>query len=194
MILPHSTLLCTHLMPSLDSYLSTQRAGLGSLTYSMVWTETNFTHTQNLTGSALFARELQREGKNLSTSTKPQIFCVLKKQLYYISHSIILSSGDACHLMIPVGGLGMNTGVLDAYDLGWKLVATLKGWGGEKLLASYTVCTLKQSSQCSKSYRVFVLAVHKTAMANTSSINTITSDLLLWYTDQYITLYTQAHV
>ena len=100
-----------------------------------------------------------------------------------ISHSIILSSGDACHLMIPVGGFGMNTGVLDAYDLGWKLVATLKGWGGEKLLASYTVCTLKQSSQCSKSYREFVLAVHKTAMANTSSINTITSDLLLWYTD-----------
>jgi 2-polyprenyl-6-methoxyphenol hydroxylase-like FAD-dependent oxidoreductase len=41
--------------------------------------------------------------------------------------------------MIPIGGFGMNTGVLDAYDLGWKLVATLNGWGGEKLLASYTV-------------------------------------------------------
>lgn len=47
--------------------------------------------------------------------------------------------GDSSHLMIPVGGFGMNTGILDAYDLGWKLVATLKGWGGERLLASYTV-------------------------------------------------------
>lgn len=53
--------------------------------------------------------------------------------------------------MIPIGGFGTNTGVLDAFDLGWKLVATLKGWGGEKLLASYTVCKLEQSSQCSKS-------------------------------------------
>ena len=44
--------------------------------------------------------------------------------------------------MVPSGGFGMNTGILDAYDLGWKLVATLNGWGGENLLASYTVCTL----------------------------------------------------
>jgi hypothetical protein len=49
----------------------------------------------------------------------------------------VFLAGDAAHLMIPTGGLGMNSGVGDAVDLGWKLAATLQGWGGPKLLASY---------------------------------------------------------
>ena len=49
----------------------------------------------------------------------------------------VLLAGDAVHLMIPTGGLGMNTGVGDAIDLGWKLAATLQGWGGPGLLESY---------------------------------------------------------
>lgn len=46
-------------------------------------------------------------------------------------------AGDAVHLVIPTGGLGMNSGVGDAVDLGWKLAATLQGWGGPGLLACY---------------------------------------------------------
>jgi 2-polyprenyl-6-methoxyphenol hydroxylase-like FAD-dependent oxidoreductase len=49
----------------------------------------------------------------------------------------VFLAGDAVHLVIPTGGLGMNSGVGDAIDLGWKLAATLQGWGGPKLLASY---------------------------------------------------------
>src|SRR3979490_2890793 len=49
----------------------------------------------------------------------------------------VLIAGDAAHLVIPTGGLGMNTGVGDAIDLSWKLAATLAGWGGPQLLASY---------------------------------------------------------
>ncbi|MDB5570976.1 MAG: dependent oxidoreductase family protein [Hyphomicrobiales bacterium] len=45
--------------------------------------------------------------------------------------------GDAVHVMSPNGGFGMNTGIEDAVDLGWKLDAVLKGWGGPRLLASY---------------------------------------------------------
>jgi hypothetical protein len=51
----------------------------------------------------------------------------------------VLLAGDAVHLMIPTGGLGMNTGIGDAVDLGWKLAAVLRGWGGPNLLASYEV-------------------------------------------------------
>jgi 2-polyprenyl-6-methoxyphenol hydroxylase-like FAD-dependent oxidoreductase len=49
----------------------------------------------------------------------------------------VFIAGDAAHLVIPTGGLGMNTGVGDAIDLGWKLAATLAGWGGPGLLDAY---------------------------------------------------------
>jgi hypothetical protein len=51
----------------------------------------------------------------------------------------VFIAGDAAHLVIPTGGLGMNSGVGDAIDLSWKLAATLAGWGGPKLLKSYEV-------------------------------------------------------
>jgi len=49
----------------------------------------------------------------------------------------VFLAGDAVHLVIPTGGLGMNTGVGDAFDLSWKLAAVLRGWGGARLLDSY---------------------------------------------------------
>ncbi len=51
----------------------------------------------------------------------------------------IYLAGDAVHLVIPTGGLGMNSGVGDAVDLSWKLAGTLQGWGGPGLLASYGI-------------------------------------------------------
>ena len=54
----------------------------------------------------------------------------------YADRRIILA-GDACHLHPPAGGYGMNMGVGDAVDLGWKIAATLQGWGGDELLTSY---------------------------------------------------------
>jgi 2-polyprenyl-6-methoxyphenol hydroxylase-like FAD-dependent oxidoreductase len=49
----------------------------------------------------------------------------------------IFLAGDAVHLVIPTGGLGMNTGIGDAIDLSWKLAGTIHGWGGPGLLDSY---------------------------------------------------------
>jgi 2-polyprenyl-6-methoxyphenol hydroxylase-like FAD-dependent oxidoreductase len=51
----------------------------------------------------------------------------------------VFLAGDAVHLVIPTGGLGMNGGVGDAIDLSWKLAATLQGWGGPNLLHSYEI-------------------------------------------------------
>lgn len=51
----------------------------------------------------------------------------------------IFLAGDAVHLVIPTGGLGMNSGVGDAIDLSWKLAGTLQGWGGAGLLRSYEI-------------------------------------------------------
>jgi 2-polyprenyl-6-methoxyphenol hydroxylase-like FAD-dependent oxidoreductase len=49
----------------------------------------------------------------------------------------VFLAGDACHAHPPNGGLGMNTGLQDSFDLSWKLAAVLKGWGAPDLLKSY---------------------------------------------------------
>jgi 2-polyprenyl-6-methoxyphenol hydroxylase-like FAD-dependent oxidoreductase len=49
----------------------------------------------------------------------------------------VFLAGDAAHLNPPFGGHGLNTGIGDAVDLGWKLAAALRGWGGPRLLDSY---------------------------------------------------------
>ena len=42
----------------------------------------------------------------------------------------VLLAGDSAHLVIPTGGLGMNTGAGDAVDLAWKLAGVIHAWGG----------------------------------------------------------------
>lgn len=49
----------------------------------------------------------------------------------------VFLAGDAGHQYIPTGGYGMNTGIGDAYTLGWQIAATLRGFGGPGLLAAY---------------------------------------------------------
>ena len=51
----------------------------------------------------------------------------------------VFLAGDAAHLNPPWGGHGLNTGIGDAVDLGWKLAAVLDGWGGSSLLDSYEI-------------------------------------------------------
>jgi len=45
-------------------------------------------------------------------------------------HDRVFLAGDAAHLNWPAGGFGMNTGIGDAVDIGWKLAAVLQGWAG----------------------------------------------------------------
>ena len=49
----------------------------------------------------------------------------------------ITLAGDAAHIFTPTGGFGMNTGIDDAANLGWKIAALVGGWGGPGLLSSY---------------------------------------------------------
>jgi rifampicin monooxygenase len=49
----------------------------------------------------------------------------------------VLLAGDAAHIHPPVGGQGLNLGVQDAFNLGWKLAAALGGWAPAGLLDSY---------------------------------------------------------
>ncbi|MFJ5102381.1 rifampin monooxygenase [Streptomyces sp. NPDC088554] len=49
----------------------------------------------------------------------------------------VLLAGDAAHIHPPVGGQGLNLGIQDAFNLGWKLAAEVNGWAPEGLLDSY---------------------------------------------------------
>src|SRR5690606_17497450 len=51
----------------------------------------------------------------------------------------VMIAGDAAHLTSPTGGFGMNMGIQDSVDLGWKLAPLVQGWGGETLRASYEI-------------------------------------------------------
>src|SRR6202046_1853337 len=49
----------------------------------------------------------------------------------------ILLAGDAAHVHPPLGGQGLNLGIQDAFNLGWKLAAEVDGWAPDELLDSY---------------------------------------------------------
>lgn len=49
----------------------------------------------------------------------------------------VLLAGDAAHIHPPTGGQGLNLGIQDAFNLGWKLAAEVNGWAPERLLDSY---------------------------------------------------------
>jgi 2-polyprenyl-6-methoxyphenol hydroxylase-like FAD-dependent oxidoreductase len=71
---------------------------------------------------------------------------ILSRGIWTAGHTLVADgfqrgrvflAGDAVHLFTPTGGLGYNTAVEDAVNLGWKLAATLRGSGGPVLLSSY---------------------------------------------------------
>ena len=49
----------------------------------------------------------------------------------------VFLAGDAAHVHPPLGGQGLNLGIQDAFNLGWKLAAEVNGWAPEGLLDSY---------------------------------------------------------
>lgn len=69
----------------------------------------------------------------------------------------VFLAGDAVHLHPPTGGLGLNTGIGDVADLGWKLSAVAEGWGGPALLDSYEAerraAALRVVGQANHNYR-----------------------------------------
>lgn len=56
-------------------------------------------------------------------------------ELYRVGRALL--AGDAAHIHPPAGGQGLNLGVQDAFNLGWKLAAAVNGWAPEGLLDSY---------------------------------------------------------
>jgi len=59
------------------------------------------------------------------------------RQAAQYRHGRVFLAGDAAHVHLPLGAQGMNTGIGDAFNLGWKLAAAVHGWAPADLLDSY---------------------------------------------------------
>ncbi|MCU1673737.1 MAG: 2-polyprenyl-6-methoxyphenol hydroxylase-like oxidoreductase [Frankiales bacterium] len=86
----------------------------------------------------------------------------------------VFLAGDAAHLVIPQGGLGMNTGIGDAIDLSWKLAAAVHGWGGDLLLESYEAERRQVGWQNREASRAAAGGVAKWRAAVTGEIRDLT--------------------
>jgi 2-polyprenyl-6-methoxyphenol hydroxylase-like FAD-dependent oxidoreductase len=103
----------------------------------------NLSITQGKTRVPLEAMDLPGFIKRLFGSNVPY---EIVSALPWTCHSIVATgfgrgrvqlAGDAVHQHAPTGGFGMNIGMGDATNLGWKLAANIDGWAGPKLLDSY---------------------------------------------------------
>ncbi|MFB9906919.1 FAD-dependent monooxygenase [Allokutzneria oryzae] len=92
-----------------------------------------------LTEATLRALLHERTGRTDITLTDPTWTSVYRANMRMVdSYQVgrVLLAGDAAHVHPPTGGQGLNTGVQDAYNLGWKLAAVLTG-APEELLETY---------------------------------------------------------
>ncbi|MFM0284490.1 FAD-dependent monooxygenase [Paraburkholderia sediminicola] len=105
---------------------------------------------QDLWRLIIFMRDGDPGGLDPATCVRQTVGCDIDAEILdaraWAGHTVVAERfrkgrafllGDAAHLLWPRGGFGMNTGVGDAANLGWKLGAVLKGWGGAGLLDSY---------------------------------------------------------
>lgn len=96
------------------------------------------TPTPTLEGfNRLFKERTQMEGVRFTGSTWQSIYRVNVRRAEHYRTGNVFIAGDACHVHSIAGGMGMNTGIQDAYNLGWKLAAVLKEGAAARLLDTY---------------------------------------------------------
>jgi 2-polyprenyl-6-methoxyphenol hydroxylase-like FAD-dependent oxidoreductase len=94
----------------------------------------------------------------------------------------VFIAGDCAHVNSPSGGYGMNTGMGDAVDLGWKLAATLEGWGGSKLLDSYDAerrpVSVRNVNEATRNLETRTFPISEAVASDTAEGEAIRAELL----------------
>src|SRR5690606_26027013 len=88
------------------------------------------------TFAEIFAERVGLPGVRFSDPVYLSVYQVNIRMVDRYRVGRVLLAGDAAHVHTPAGGQGMNTGVQDAYNLGWKLGGVLRGTP-ETLLDTY---------------------------------------------------------
>jgi 2-polyprenyl-6-methoxyphenol hydroxylase-like FAD-dependent oxidoreductase len=82
-------------------------------------------------------RERTHEGGAIRTTDWTSEFTVNQRLAAAYRRGRAFLAGDAAHVHVPLGGVGMNTGIQDAYNLGWKLAAVVAGRAPDRLVDTY---------------------------------------------------------
>lgn len=99
----------------------------------------------------------------------------------------VFFAGDAAHIHLPIGGQGVNLGIQDAVNLGWKLVATVHDWAPEGLLDSYHTERHPVAARILRTTRAQGLLANPDQNANVAALRDMFTDLLrLPETNYYI--------
>lgn len=85
---------------------------------------------------AMLGRRAGTEGVHITAASWLSIYRVNVRMVDHYRNGRVFLAGDAAHVHSPAGGQGMNTGIQDAYNLGWKLAAVLRG-ADDALLDTY---------------------------------------------------------
>jgi 2-polyprenyl-6-methoxyphenol hydroxylase-like FAD-dependent oxidoreductase len=99
---------------------------------------------QNFEETPLTLKDVQSAVDRISAQSIPlnkpvwlTHFSMSHRQVQNYVHGRVLLAGDAAHIHNPIGGQGMNTGIQDAANLGWKLASILNGDASPSLLETY---------------------------------------------------------
>jgi 2-polyprenyl-6-methoxyphenol hydroxylase-like FAD-dependent oxidoreductase len=102
--------------------------------------DASFDRTQTPTLESLqeVLRRVSGTGVTLTSMDVATTYTDRARQATTYRKGRVLLAGDAAHVHSPLGGQGLNTGIGDAMNLGWKLAATIQGWAPDGLLDTYT--------------------------------------------------------
>jgi hypothetical protein len=112
---------------------------VGGGPYGVVLTETRPDHTSEPTLEDLRAALVAAYGTDFGAHSPTRLsrFTDMTRQAASYRRGRVLLAGDAAHVHPPHGGQGLNTGVQDAVNLGWKLAQVVNGTSPESLLDTY---------------------------------------------------------
>ncbi|QDT92239.1 FAD-dependent monooxygenase [Gimesia algae] len=81
--------------------------------------------------------EILSPGSQLHEPDEPMLYHTYRQLSAHYQSGRVLLAGDAAHACSPIEGHGMNMGIHDSFNLGWKLALVIEGTADAKLLASY---------------------------------------------------------
>jgi 2-polyprenyl-6-methoxyphenol hydroxylase-like FAD-dependent oxidoreductase len=126
-------------------------------------------------------------GTELGEIREASRFSDASRQVERYREGRVFFAGDAAHIHLPFGGQGVNLGVQDAVNLGWKLAATVHGWAPEGLLDSYHTERHPVAARVLQNTRVQGVITNPTHDEDLAAVRDMFTDLLrLPDTNRYI--------